>query len=136
MYIIIPIGQLCHKIIQKQQDDFFWKLFSMIVKIMWIKSWVYKNSISPLSTTIFHVSTIKIWVVGFKGINGGLELLNKSEQGKVAWKAYELMHEVRRLRGLYMKVMKKIQKIKVAQKRSFGVNGEVVVTILEELGKS
>jgi hypothetical protein len=46
------------------------------------------------------------------------------------------MHEVRRLRGLYMKVMKKIQKIKVAQKRSFGVNGEVVVTILEELGKS
>jgi hypothetical protein len=49
---------------------------------------------------------------------------------------HKLMHEVGRLRSLYMKVMKKIQKIKVTQKRSFEVNGEIVVTILEELGRS
>ncbi len=42
-------------------------------------------------------------------------------------KACELMHEVGRLRTFCMKV---------AQKKSFGVNGEVVVTILEKLGKN
>jgi hypothetical protein len=32
-------------------------------------------------------------------------------------KAYELMHEVGRLRSFYIKVMKKTRKIKVAQKK-------------------
>jgi hypothetical protein len=52
-------------------------------------------------------------------------------------KAYDLIHvEVGSLRSFYTKVMKKTQKIKVVEKMSFGVNGEIVVTILEELGRS
>jgi hypothetical protein len=31
---IVSIGQLCRKIIQKLEDEEFWKVFTMIVEIM------------------------------------------------------------------------------------------------------
>lgn len=98
---------------------------------------MYKNSISPPSTMIFHVSTYRL-KYELLGLGASMEVWNSSRVNKERWheKAYELMHEVGRLTSFYMKVIKKTRKIKAAQKRSFGVNDEVVVTILEELGRN
>jgi hypothetical protein len=58
---IVSIGQLCRKIIQKLEDEEFWKVFTMIVENNVEKNLnnvkIYKNSDFLPPTRILHVST-------------------------------------------------------------------------------